>query len=52
MAYLMVCKERQKFIVAGRYDQIYGNVKYKFRTIVSEISSFVGNPALYKLATN
>ena len=27
---------------------MYGNIQYKFRTVVSEVSSFLGNPVLFQ----
>ena len=44
MVYIMICKERNKFIVAGNQENKKTNVQYKFRTTVPEVSSFVGNP--------
>ena len=40
--------ERDKFTVAGRAMNIIGNRNHKFRTVVSDVSSFVGNPVTHR----
>jgi len=43
MTYLMIGKKRNKFTVPGNHEQ-KGNRQYKYRAVVSEVSSCVGNP--------
>ena len=45
MAYLMIW-QRKKQVYSWRESWIWENRPFKFRTIVSEVSSFVGNPVL------